>query len=101
MLAAAIAAFFYLRAGLLMYSSADPADAAQSGGLMSLAGLAPIPSLDGVPAGTVLTLEAPPTTAIVTPFPVVIGLTVCVVFTIFAGVSSPVIDFARHATTLF
>jgi NADH-quinone oxidoreductase subunit N len=101
MLAAAIAAFFYLRAGLLMYSSADPADAAQSGGLMSLAGLAPIPSLDGVPAGTVLTLEAPPTTAIVTPFPVAVGLTVCVVFTIFAGVSSPVIDFARHATTLF
>jgi NADH-quinone oxidoreductase subunit N len=99
MLAAAIAAFFYLRCGLLMYSSDDGNTADGSGA--SLAGLAPVPSLDGVPAGTVLTLEAPSEVAIKTPPAVAIGLTVCVVFTIFAGVSSPVIDYARHATTLF
>jgi NADH-quinone oxidoreductase subunit N len=97
MLAAAIAAFFYLRAGLLMYSTATDTD----GSITSLAGLTPIPSLDGVPAGSVLTLEAPPETAIRTPPAMAIGLTVCVVFTIVAGVSSPVIDFARQATTLF
>ena len=96
MLAAAIAAFFYLRAGLLMYSSAE-GDAGLDRTL--LVGLAPVASLDQ--GGSVLTLEAPPTTAIRTPLPVAIGLTVCVAFTIFAGVSSPVIDFARHATTLF
>jgi NADH-quinone oxidoreductase subunit N len=97
MLAAAIAAFFYLRAGLLMYGSSDPS--AADGGGTSLAGLAPVASLD--PAGSVLTLQAPPDTKIKTPFTVAIGLTVCVAFTLFAGVTSPVLDYARHATTLF
>ncbi len=118
MLAAAIAAFFYLRAGLLMYAPADPDVPAANGTSTSsasssssaspdrpdgtvLAGLTPVPSLDGVPVGTVLTLEAPPEAKIETPLAVAIGLTVCVAFTIFAGVSSPVIDYARHATTLF
>ena len=96
MLAAAIAAFFYLRAGLLMYTTGD-ADS----GVTSLAGLAPVPSLDDVPAGSVLTLQAPPEATVETPLAVGIGLAVCVAFTIVAGVSSPVIDFARHATTLF
>ncbi len=110
MLAAAIAAFFYLRAGLLMYSTTD--DTQMAGGAAdagasdvadgsTLAGLKPVPSVDGVAAGTVATLEAPPVAEIKVPLAVGIGLTVCVVFTIFAGVSSPVIDFARHATTLF
>ena len=31
--------------------------------------------------------------------PMAAVLAVCAVFTIFAGVSSPIIDFARHATT--
>jgi hypothetical protein len=30
-----------------------------------------------------------------------VALSICVVFTIVAGVSSPVITFARQATTLF
>jgi hypothetical protein len=67
----------------------------------TLAGLKPVPSVDGTVAGTLATLDAPPDAAIKIPLPVGIGLAVCVVFTIFAGVSSPVIDFARHATTLF
>jgi hypothetical protein len=55
--------------------------------------------LDG-PAATA-TLEAPPDDRITVPFFVGLALAVCVGFTIFAGVSSPVIDFARHATMLF
>jgi hypothetical protein len=43
----------------------------------------------------------PPDAKIKTPFTVAVGLTVCVAFTLFAGVTSPVLDFARHATTLF
>jgi NADH-quinone oxidoreductase subunit N len=107
MLAAAIAAFFYLRAGLLMYADPD-GDADDASGVAGerpdgtlTAGFAPIPSLDDVPAGTVVTLEAPTETEITVPLAVAIGLTVCVAFTIVAGVSSPVIDYARHATTLF
>jgi hypothetical protein len=46
-------------------------------------------------------LEAPPGERIVIPFFVGLALAVCVAFTIFAGVSSPVITFARQATTLF
>ena len=116
MLAAAVAAFFYLRVGLLMYGAdpdvSPPYGAEPAGGLASepdsggvdgtlTAGLAPVRSLDGEEAGTTLTLEAPSDTAIEIPLAVGIGLVVCVAFTIVAGVSSPVLDFARHATTLF
>jgi hypothetical protein len=57
----------------------------------------------GVAAGgrRVATLEAPPATKVTIPFTVGITLAVCVAFTIFAGVSSPVLDFARHANMLF
>jgi hypothetical protein len=55
--------------------------------------------LDG--KGATATLEPPPTGPITIPFFVGIALAICVGFTIFAGVSSPVIDFARQATTLF
>ena len=94
MLAAAIAAFFYLRVALLMYSSpqADPELEAADG--TSTAGLAPA-------GGGTVALVAPPTTRITIPAPVGFVLVVCVVFTIFAGVSSPVIDFAQRATLLF
>ena len=52
------------------------------------------------PAATA-TLEAPPSGPI--PIPVLVGvvLAVCVAFTIFAGVSSPIITLARQATMLF
>jgi NADH-quinone oxidoreductase subunit N len=124
MLSAAIAAFFYLRVALLMYGTdtagAPAVEPASSGGGVllgsgaplrsagdgqaepddpELAGLEPVRSLDG-PSAT-LALEAPPAEAAPVPFMVALALTICVVFTIFAGVSEPVIDFARHATTLF
>lgn len=112
MLAAAIAAFFYLRVGLLMYSTpevdaeTEPTDGA------TLAGLAPIPGFDapalsGGPGaaaangGVAVALQAPADTPVRIPFAVGITLAVCVVFTIFAGVSSPVLDFAKQATTIF
>ncbi len=102
MLAAAIAAFFYLRIGILMYSTpqvddeTEPTDGTVTAGLDSVA--ASGATGDGA---TTVALQAPPDTAIKVPAPVAIVLVVSVAFTIFAGVSSPVIDFARHATLLF
>ncbi len=121
MLAAAIAAFFYLRVALLMYGTEPPATAEAGAGAgagvgavviaggggaggdapdtSELAGLQPVRSLDG-PTATIA-LQPPPTEPTPVPFYVALALTVCVLFTIFAGVSEPVIDLARHATTLF
>ncbi|MHB8506429.1 MAG: NADH-quinone oxidoreductase subunit N, partial [Acidimicrobiales bacterium] len=106
MLAAAIAAFFYLRIALLMYWRADetpPVGAVDEGPFV--AGLAPVPSLDGEPGGTAIAvhevLEAPPAETEPVPLAVGIGLWVCVLFTILAGVGPWVIDYARQATSLF
>jgi NADH-quinone oxidoreductase subunit N len=127
MLAAAIAAFFYLRVGLLMYASpveeaaGDAAEAAGGDELDSteLAGLAPLAGDgdgngaadrggDGAPpatetgaAGTAVALMEPPSGPVRIPLTMTITLAVCVAFTIFAGVSSPVIDFAKQATMIF
>ena len=140
MLAAAVAAFFYLRVALLMYSEAPAAGGVAAGGVAAggvaaggvaagglaaggvaagglaaggdgaggasagsdgalTAGLEPVRGLDGGTA--VATLEAPSEERITIPFFVGLALTICVAFTIFAGVSSPMITFARDATTLF
>jgi NADH-quinone oxidoreductase subunit N len=155
MLAAAIAAFFYLRVGILMYSATDRETASEDG--TATAGLAPVAGLDyprpakakakvgngaagsegagggaagaagaavsgedsagasagssaasagsagsesGAPEGAVALLD-PPAGKVKIPFTIGITLAVCVAFTIFAGVSSPVIDFARQATLFF
>ncbi|MGH9095739.1 MAG: hypothetical protein ACRDXE_11305, partial [Acidimicrobiales bacterium] len=55
----------------------------------------------GAEGTTAAVLEAPADTRITVPFTVGVVLVVCVAFTIFAGVSSPVIDYARQATLLF
>ncbi len=167
MLAAAVAAFFYLRVALLMYSP-DPTEdpnappvlgvgGPETDGALS-AGLKPVPSLDGngqtgvavpapapVPAAAAVaaaigaspltagsdpslgapqatpapqaspTTQAAPAAADATdatfepapegpiriPVPVGFVLALSVAFTIFAGVSSPVITLARQATMLF
>ncbi|MDQ2754100.1 MAG: NADH-quinone oxidoreductase subunit N [Actinomycetota bacterium] len=109
MLSAAIAAFFYLRIALLMYRPVGGDEALEAGDGALGAGLAPVASLDDRPspygdqlvAPASVALQAPPDTRIPIPFTVGITLAVCVAFTIFAGVSSPVIDFARHATLIF
>jgi NADH-quinone oxidoreductase subunit N len=119
MLSAAIAAFFYLRVALLMYSG-EPAGSPGAAGAgagagagaaaagvvgaagvdaVSLAGLEPVPSLDATLATA--TLLAPPEGKIVVPVAVSAVLVVCVAFTIVGGVTSLIIDFARQATTIF
>lgn len=60
------------------------------------AGLQPVPTLDA--PGATAALEAPPVGPVEVPWPVAVALGICVVFTIGAGVSQPIIDFARHAT---
>jgi NADH-quinone oxidoreductase subunit N len=106
MLAASIAAFFYLRVALLMYAPTSSGGEAADATLVptvvdhsTSAGLEPIASLDG--AAATATLADPPVGRITEPWPVVAALAVCAAFTIFAGVTPVIIDFARAATTLF
>jgi NADH-quinone oxidoreductase subunit N len=121
MLAAAIAAFFYLRVGLLMYAApadeavegaeGERADGTETAGLgpalsgngdSSADGSASAGEAGGVQAAPgVVALMDPPTGPVKIPFTIGIALAVCVAFTIFAGVSSPVIDFAKQATMIF
>ncbi|MBV9661624.1 MAG: NADH-quinone oxidoreductase subunit N [Acidimicrobiales bacterium] len=104
MLAAAIAAFFYLRIALLMYSS-DPAEPGPlpvdvppaDAGVLTL-GLEPIASLD---LETTLVIDPPSRGPVPVPLAVGAVLAVSAAFTIAAGVSSFAIDFAKQATTLF
>jgi NADH-quinone oxidoreductase subunit N len=93
MLAAAIAAFFYLRIAILMYSPLPATPAAEAAG-------------DGVSAGLtvggVAVAALPETGRITIPVGVGIALAICVAFTIAIGVvPAPVISFARRATLLF
>ena len=87
MLAAAIAAFFYLRVTLLMYASPD----SDAGDETAPAG-----------SGGVVVAAPPATRQLVIPAGTAIALAICVAFTIVFGlVPAPVIDFAKHATLLF
>ncbi|HEX3540511.1 MAG TPA: NADH-quinone oxidoreductase subunit N [Acidimicrobiales bacterium] len=95
MLAAAVAAFFYLRVAIFMYTPPPAPDEADgqatgsgTGGLAVLGGLA---------------LAAPPeTTTVVIPSAVTIALTICLAFTVGFGIwPTPLIDLARHATLFF
>jgi NADH-quinone oxidoreductase subunit N len=99
MLAAAVAAFFYLRVALLMYSSpqVDPATEPTDG--TTTAGLAP--PLSGGPRTATVALQAPPEERVSVPVTVSVVLAVCAAFTVFAGVAPNVIDFAKQATQLF
>jgi NADH-quinone oxidoreductase subunit N len=91
MLAAAIAAFFYLRVTLIMYSTPPQQEE------MSTDGAA------GEPRAVAVATRADTTTGrIVVPVGAGIALGVCLAFTIVVGVvPSPVVTFARHATLLF
>lgn len=114
MVAAAIAAFFYLRVGLLMYSAA-PVVAGASGAAGSGAeddveaeedvfgaGLAPVRGLDAPGTASVaVALEAPPAEPAYVASGTALVLLITVAFTIAAGVSSFAVDFAKAATTVF
>ena len=107
MLGAAIAAFFYLRVALLMYIPA-------AAGSTSVATGGPGDESDGAYGGSDLTaiasaglsvrdsavaLRAPSTTRLRVPGATTAVLAICVAFTIFAGVSTPVLSLA-HTITL-
>ena len=117
MLAAAIAAFFYLRVAIFMYSPVEaggsqppttgaPATGAPATGVTA-AGVTAATGVSGTAAGLAalggLALAAPPETGPITiPAGVGVALAVCVAFTIVFGfVPGPLIYFARHATLLF
>lgn len=54
-----------------------------------------------VPGRVSVALLDPPTTKAEVPVAIAVVLAVCVVFTVFAGVSAPVLNLARHASMLF
>jgi NADH-quinone oxidoreductase subunit N len=111
MLAAAVAAFFYLRVALLMYtggpSSGTGDEVGDEIGVYG-AGLAPLSQLDGLAAtddgaaSVALALEGPPVADRgYVPSGSALVLVITVVFTVAAGVSSFAVDFAKAASTIF
>ena len=99
MLAAAIAAFFYLRVTLLMYAGAetDAGNATDAGDAMSAGS-------EAGPAGSGgVAVAAPPATRrLVIPRGTAVAIGICLAFTIVFGlVPGPMIDFAKSATLLF
>ncbi|MGH9188559.1 MAG: NADH-quinone oxidoreductase subunit N [Acidimicrobiales bacterium] len=87
MLAAVVAAFFYLRLIVVMYSSDEPLVVEAAEG----------PS--GAMVGTIT--QAPPVARVEVPVAAAVALALALAFTVGAGiVPEPVLDFARHATLL-
>jgi formate hydrogenlyase subunit 3/multisubunit Na+/H+ antiporter MnhD subunit len=120
MLAAAVAAFFYLRVAIFMYSPLPAPDSGAGGaspgasgsGVGASAGAAGAASgsstADAAPAGGLQVLgglalaDPPETTRIAIPGGITIALAICLGFTIIFGVDpAPLIHFARHATLFF
>lgn len=106
MLGAAIAAFFYLRVALLMYMAPDATAPAGA------TGPAPAGARDELPGGAgsdlpaiataglagrdiAVALRAAPTSRLRVPPAVAVVVGLCVAFTIFAGVSTPVLSWAH------
>jgi NADH-quinone oxidoreductase subunit N len=112
MLAAAVAAFFYLRVAIFMYSPLP--DSAELAAAAASAAGEPTPIGGGGGAGSGggggglavlggLALAAPPETSrIPIPIGISIALAICLAFTIVFGVApTPLIHFAQHAHLLF
>ncbi len=102
MIAAAIAAFFYLRLAIVMYGS--PADAAALGSAMGPSASSSSSSASSSGGGVaVATVEAEvETSRIAIPVGIGIALVLCAIFTIGVGLApAPVIDLAKKATLLF
>lgn len=113
MLGAAVAAFFYLRVVLIMFLAPEPAGApAPSVGLPASPGPGAAAALAGagsyvgsdlqalVTAGLsgrdkALALRPPPAVRVRVPSATAAVVWICVAFTIFAGVSTPVLSFAH------
>ncbi len=104
MLGAAIAAFFYLRVALLMYMPAAARDTAvaEAGpgpdgeeGAYGASDLSAIASAGLSGRDSALALRAPPAARLRVPGATSAVLAICVAFTIFAGVSTPVLSLAH------
>jgi NADH-quinone oxidoreductase subunit N len=98
MVAAVIAAFFYLRVIVVMYMSGDADTEAEAGA----AGAEAAEGADAVAAGGVATATATAiNTRVAIPLGAGVALALCLAFTIGAGLlPEPLLDFARHATLL-
>jgi NADH-quinone oxidoreductase subunit N len=110
MVTAAVAAFFYLRVAVTMYSPvgpvADGSSAADgSEGATPAAEVGADPASE--PAGLSVLTEAPPTDAVddrVVRVPALtwLAIGICVTFTVVFGIiPGPIVDFAHQATLLF
>jgi NADH-quinone oxidoreductase subunit N len=97
MLAAAIAAFFYLRIAILMYSPVESPQSSESGDSGRVSAGASVFSFGGLAVAT-----PAETRRILIPAGIAITLAISVAFTIAFGiVPAPVIAFARRAVLLF
>ena len=107
MLAAAIAAFAYLRVAFLMYMPAEPAPALAVEGVTDDEGSYDGSDFQVIAAGglstrdTALALRPPPATRLHVPMATATVIALCVAFTIFAGVSAPVLSWAHSITLLW
>ena len=108
MLGAAIAAFFYLRVALLMYMPAAAgsttvpeagSEPEQEEGVYGTSDLTAIASAGLSGRDSALALRAPPAARLRVPGTTSAVLAICVAFTIFAGISTPVLSLA-HTITL-
>jgi NADH-quinone oxidoreductase subunit N len=105
MLAAAIAAFAYLRMALLMYMAPEATPAGtgveepDGPALMAASDLPTVATAGLTGRDTAVALRPPPTARLRVPASITAVVGLCVAFTIFAGVSTPVLSFA-HSITL-
>jgi NADH-quinone oxidoreductase subunit N len=105
MLGAAIAAFPYLRVALLMYvapeASRQPGEEVSADDEVALqpSDLQTVMAAGLVGRDSALALRAAPTTRLRQPPATTVAIAICTVFTIFAGVSTPLLSMA-HSITL-
>jgi NADH-quinone oxidoreductase subunit N len=105
MLGAAIAAFFYLRVALFMYIAPEVAVATGAGGVgggvvggevtRPISDLQAIATAGLTARDTALALRPPPAARLRVPPAITAVVGICVAFTIFAGVSTPVLSLAH------
>jgi NADH-quinone oxidoreductase subunit N len=103
MLAAAIAAFFYLRVAIVMYAPLPVAESGADGASGAVGASGADGAVEGVAGLGGLAVAAPPEIGTITiPVGVGVALGACLAFTIAMGlVPAPIIHFARQATLLF
>ena len=101
MVAAVIAAFFYLRVIVVMYMSGDPDDEPAATEESGPDGSAADGSAPTTAAGDATATATATRTRVAIPLGAGVAVALCLAFTIGAGLlPEPLLDFARHATLL-